>query len=104
MVMKPPRGSGRPSQPDYEDEPIEKTVVMPGAPRTSRPGPLPNVPVAPTSDRVLLPTEPEPAATSPSKATVEMPSWVMFYVFIALGIAAVGLCVLFVESRIVGHW
>lgn len=113
MVMKPPQGSGPPraSQPTFEDPPVEKTVVMPGAPKTGRPAPppadsaraLPGVPPATPSDRVLLPSGPD-SEKSGAAATVTMPGWVMFYVFVALAVAAVGACVLFVESRIVGHF
>jgi hypothetical protein len=104
------------SRPDYEDPPVEPTLVMPGAPRASGaadarapmpssmgPLPEPKAPPAPPSDRVLLPDR--PASVRPlGAAPASMPGWVTFYAFVALALALVGGCVLFLESRIVGHF
>jgi hypothetical protein len=60
-------------------------------------------PPSPSSDRVLLPPQGEPArpvATGPAPT----PAWVFIYLFGALLLALAGGIILFVEARILGHF
>jgi hypothetical protein len=62
-----------------------------------------SAPQAPSSDRVLLPPQGEPARAAVATGPAPMPPWVFIYLFGAVLLALAGGIILFVESRILGH-
>ncbi len=86
-----------PIKPLTSEPPVEKTLVM-KAPRVAPPPP------AAPSDRVLLPAGAEAAGQGSEPIPTKTPDWVLVYVGVALLLAIVGGCVLFLEARIVGHF
>ncbi len=118
-MVRPRQNSINPATGE-DPSPITKRMDNPGTPRPAHyPGPhpggapqlgtspmpmapLPMPPAAP-SDRVLLPAQSErPPRPPPGRAAI--PSWVFLYVFAAVLLSLAGGLVLWLESKLVGHF
>lgn len=77
----------------------------PPPPHGAWPGPAPGhfPPPAPSSDRVLLPPSAKPGVT-PGEDGAPLPGWVLPYVIATFALALAGAVVLWIQSRVLGHF
>ena len=97
-MARPPRG-------EAPWAPPPGYAAGPPAPHGAWHGPAPGhiPPPAPSSDRVLLPPAANPGVT-PSDDGAPLPGWVLPYVIAALALALGGAFVLWIQSRVLGHF
>jgi hypothetical protein len=94
------------ARPPYGEDPrAQPQGYAAGPPPAAWHGPAPGhfPPPAPSSDRVLLPPAAKPGVT-PSDDGAPLPGWVLPYVIAALALALGGAFVLWIQSRVLGHF